>query len=68
MLLKMTSLLQVIGVWEKNFSVPDAPSLQNLDELEKKFVKAACFQVKYGPSSLNDYTKWRVCVGNLTFF
>ncbi|KAI5089429.1 leucine-rich repeat and WD repeat-containing protein 1 [Silurus meridionalis] len=51
---------RVIGVWEKNFSLPDPPSSQSLKELEKKFVSAACFQVKYGPSSLNDYTKWRV--------
>lgn len=51
---------KVIGVWEKSFCLPDPPSSQSLEELEKKFVKAACFQVKYGPSSLNDYTKWRV--------
>ncbi|MCI4394547.1 hypothetical protein PGIGA_G00170040 [Pangasianodon gigas] len=51
---------RVIGVWEKNFSLPDPPTSQSLNELEKKFVNAACFQVKYGPSSLNDYTKWRV--------
>lgn len=62
MLLRMAFLFQVIGVWEKNFSLPDSPSVQSLNELEKKFVNAACFQVKYGPSSLNDYTKWRVCV------
>ncbi|KAM9440322.1 leucine-rich repeat and WD repeat-containing protein 1 isoform 1-T1 [Clarias gariepinus] len=51
---------RVIGVWEKSFTLPDPPTSQNLNELEKKFVNAACFQVKYGPSSLNDYTKWRV--------
>ncbi|XP_060769425.1 leucine-rich repeat and WD repeat-containing protein 1 isoform X2 [Neoarius graeffei] len=51
---------RVIGVWEKNFTLPDPPTSQSLNELEKNFVNAACFQVKYGPSSLNDYTKWRV--------
>ncbi|TSP36096.1 Leucine-rich repeat and WD repeat-containing protein 1 [Bagarius yarrelli] len=51
---------RVIAVWEKNFSLPDPPISQSLNELEKKFVNASCSQVKYGPSSLNDYTKWRV--------
>ncbi|XP_060719562.1 leucine-rich repeat and WD repeat-containing protein 1 isoform X1 [Tachysurus vachellii] len=51
---------RVIVVWEKNFSLPDPATSQSLKDLEKKFVNAACFQVKYGPSSLNDYTKWRV--------
>lgn len=66
-LLEIAFLLQVIGVWEKNFSLTDPPTSQSLDELEKEFVNAACFQVKYGPSSLNDYTKWRVCVWNMKF-
>ncbi|XP_076866913.1 leucine-rich repeat and WD repeat-containing protein 1 [Brachyhypopomus gauderio] len=51
---------RVIAVWEKSFSVPDPLTTQNLSAVEKKFVNAACFQVKYGPSSLNEYTKWRV--------
>ncbi|XP_036436805.1 leucine-rich repeat and WD repeat-containing protein 1 [Colossoma macropomum] len=51
---------RVIGVWEKDFSLPDPLTAQSLSAIEKKFVNAACFQVKYGPSSLNDYTKWRV--------
>ncbi|XP_062844708.1 leucine-rich repeat and WD repeat-containing protein 1 [Trichomycterus rosablanca] len=51
---------RVIGVWEKDFSLPETQTTQGLDTLEKKFVAAACFRVKYGPSSLNDYTKWRV--------
>ncbi|KAI4884428.1 hypothetical protein NFI96_032096 [Prochilodus magdalenae] len=51
---------RVIGVWEKEFSLPDPLTTQSLAAVEKKFVNAACFQVKYGPSSLNDYTKWRV--------
>lgn len=58
--LKVAFWLQVAVVWEKNFSLPDPATSQSLNDLEKKFVNAACFQVKYGPSSLNDYTKWRV--------
>ncbi|XP_066516628.1 leucine-rich repeat and WD repeat-containing protein 1 [Hoplias malabaricus] len=51
---------RVIGVWEKDFSLPDPLTAQSLDVVKKKFINAACLQVKYGPSSLNDYTKWRV--------
>ncbi|KAL7838495.1 hypothetical protein AOLI_G00268990 [Acnodon oligacanthus] len=51
---------RVIGLWEKDFSLPDPLTAQSLSAVEKKFVNAACLQVKYGPSSLNDYTKWRV--------
>ncbi|XP_072550096.1 leucine-rich repeat and WD repeat-containing protein 1 [Salminus brasiliensis] len=51
---------RVIGVWEKDFSLPDPSTAHGLAAVEKKFVSAACSQVKYGPSSLSDYTKWRV--------
>ncbi|KAL6463459.1 hypothetical protein MHYP_G00278500 [Metynnis hypsauchen] len=51
---------RVIGLWEKDFSLPDPLTAKSLRAVEKKFVNAACLQVKYGPSSLSDYTKWRV--------
>uniref|UniRef100_A0AAY5F5H2 Origin recognition complex-associated protein n=1 Tax=Electrophorus electricus TaxID=8005 RepID=A0AAY5F5H2_ELEEL len=51
---------RVIALWEKDFSLPSPLTTQSLSTVEKKFVNAACFQVKYGPSSLNEYTKWRV--------
>lgn len=51
---------RVIGVWERGFSLPDPISAKSLAAVEKSFVNAACTQVKYGPSSLSDYTKWRV--------
>lgn len=51
---------RVIGVWERSFSLPDPATKQSLAAVEKSFVKAACTHIKYGPSSLSDYTKWRV--------
>lgn len=51
---------RVIGVWERDFSLPDPISAKSLAAVEKSFVNAACTQVKYGPNSLSDYTKWRV--------
>ncbi|XP_026860051.2 leucine-rich repeat and WD repeat-containing protein 1 [Electrophorus electricus] len=53
---------RVIALWEKDFSLPSPLTTQSLSTVEKKFVNAACFQVKYGPSSLNEYTKWRVAM------
>ncbi len=52
--------LQVIGVWERSFSLPDPITAQSLAAVEKRFVHAACTQIKYGPNSLSEYTKWRV--------
>ncbi|KAL1274570.1 hypothetical protein QQF64_027384 [Cirrhinus molitorella] len=51
---------RVIGVWERSFSLPDPITKQSLAAVEKRFVNAACTQIKYGPNSLSEYTKWRV--------
>nr|XP_055056471.1 leucine-rich repeat and WD repeat-containing protein 1 isoform X1 [Misgurnus anguillicaudatus] len=51
---------RVIAVWERTFSLPDPVTQQSLASVEKSFVKDACAQIKYGPSSLSEYTKWRV--------
>ncbi|XP_026108932.1 leucine-rich repeat and WD repeat-containing protein 1 isoform X1 [Carassius auratus] len=50
---------RVIGVWERSFSLPDPITAQSLAAVEKRFI-AACAQIKYGPNSLSEYTKWRV--------
>uniref|UniRef100_A0A8C1U2D1 Leucine-rich repeats and WD repeat domain containing 1 n=1 Tax=Cyprinus carpio TaxID=7962 RepID=A0A8C1U2D1_CYPCA len=42
----------------------DSSTSQSLAAVEKRFVVAACTQIKYGPNSLSEYTKWRV--GTLT--
>ncbi|XP_023675237.2 leucine-rich repeat and WD repeat-containing protein 1 isoform X3 [Paramormyrops kingsleyae] len=51
---------RVVGLWEANFSLPDNPTAEKLKALEGEFVRAARAQIKYGPSSVNDYIKWRV--------
>lgn len=51
---------RVIAVWEKNFSLPDPITAEKMSTLEKNFVNAACQQVKFGPSSVSDFTKWKV--------
>uniref|UniRef100_A0A673JDI0 Leucine-rich repeat and WD repeat-containing protein 1 n=1 Tax=Sinocyclocheilus rhinocerous TaxID=307959 RepID=A0A673JDI0_9TELE len=51
---------RVIGVWERSFSIPDSITAQSLAAVEKCFVNAACTQIKYGPNSLSEYTKWRI--------
>ncbi|KAM6911829.1 leucine-rich repeat and WD repeat-containing protein 1 [Lycodopsis pacificus] len=51
---------RIIAVWEKSFSLPDPITAEQLSALEKNFVKTARQQVKYGPSSVSDFTKWRV--------
>ncbi|XP_062261441.1 leucine-rich repeat and WD repeat-containing protein 1 [Platichthys flesus] len=51
---------RTIAVWEKSFSLPDPVTAEKLTTLEKNFVNAARQQVKYGPSSVSDFTKWKV--------
>ncbi|XP_034033700.1 leucine-rich repeat and WD repeat-containing protein 1 isoform X2 [Thalassophryne amazonica] len=51
---------RIIAVWEKSFSLPEKVTAENMVILEKKFVSAARQQVKYGPNSVSDFTKWRV--------
>ncbi|KAK9974091.1 hypothetical protein ABG768_022200 [Culter alburnus] len=51
---------RVIGLWERSFTLPDPITTQSLAAVEKSFVNAVQSQIKYGPSSLSDYTKWRL--------
>ncbi|XP_058854303.1 leucine-rich repeat and WD repeat-containing protein 1 isoform X2 [Acipenser ruthenus] len=53
---------RVSSLWERSFQerLPSSPSAAQARVLGKEFVKAAETQVKYGASSLSDYTKWRV--------
>nr|XP_061818822.1 leucine-rich repeat and WD repeat-containing protein 1-like isoform X2 [Nerophis lumbriciformis] len=51
---------RMVAVWEKSFTLPDPFTEQKLSVLEKDFVNAACREVKYGPSSVSDFTKWKV--------
>uniref|UniRef100_UPI0037E733FD leucine-rich repeat and WD repeat-containing protein 1 n=1 Tax=Semicossyphus pulcher TaxID=241346 RepID=UPI0037E733FD len=51
---------RIIAVWEKSFSLPDPITAEKMSALETKFVSTACQQVKFGPNSVSDFTKWRV--------
>ncbi|XP_041749850.2 leucine-rich repeat and WD repeat-containing protein 1 isoform X2 [Coregonus clupeaformis] len=51
---------RVLAVWETSFSLPDHRTTEKLATVERDFVNAVRHKVKYGPSSLTDYTKWRV--------
>ncbi|KAM8834892.1 leucine-rich repeat and WD repeat-containing protein 1 isoform 1-T1 [Synchiropus picturatus] len=51
---------RVIAHWEKNFSLPDPITEENISTLEAKFVNSCRQVVKYGPNSVNDFTKWKV--------
>ncbi|XP_034744926.1 leucine-rich repeat and WD repeat-containing protein 1 isoform X1 [Etheostoma cragini] len=51
---------RIIAVWEKSFCLPDPITVEKLSTLEKSFVNTARQQVKFGPSSVSDFTKWRV--------
>ncbi|XP_015222778.2 leucine-rich repeat and WD repeat-containing protein 1 [Lepisosteus oculatus] len=51
---------RVEALWESSFRPPEPPTAERLQALEKEFVKAARSQIKYGPSSLSDYTTWRL--------
>ncbi|KAM6983528.1 leucine-rich repeat and WD repeat-containing protein 1 [Tautogolabrus adspersus] len=51
---------RIIAVWEKSFSLPDPITAENMSALETKFVNTARQQVKFGPNSVSDFTKWRV--------
>ncbi|XP_074467451.1 leucine-rich repeat and WD repeat-containing protein 1 isoform X3 [Sebastes fasciatus] len=51
---------RIVAVWEKSFSLPDPITAEKMSDLEKNFVNTARQQVKYGPNSVSDFTKWKV--------
>ncbi|KAJ8266533.1 hypothetical protein GJAV_G00131530 [Gymnothorax javanicus] len=51
---------RVKALWASKFSLPDRPTPEKLKSLDKEFVHAAQSQIKYGPNSLIDFTKWRL--------
>uniref|UniRef100_A0A7N6C1M8 Leucine-rich repeat and WD repeat-containing protein 1 n=1 Tax=Anabas testudineus TaxID=64144 RepID=A0A7N6C1M8_ANATE len=52
-------MTRMIAVWEKNFGLPDPITAEKMATLETDFVNAAKQQVKFGPSSVSDFTKWK---------
>ncbi|XP_038669680.1 leucine-rich repeat and WD repeat-containing protein 1 isoform X4 [Scyliorhinus canicula] len=57
---KLMSL--ITDFWEKKYKaqVSEPPAVAEIKAVAKDFVKSAIAEVKYGPNSLSDYTKWRV--------
>lgn len=51
---------RVVEIWEGSYTLPNPPTAESLAKVEKSFINDACLRVKYGPSSLSLYTKWRV--------
>uniref|UniRef100_A0A8D3B240 Leucine-rich repeat and WD repeat-containing protein 1 n=1 Tax=Scophthalmus maximus TaxID=52904 RepID=A0A8D3B240_SCOMX len=51
---------RIVAVWEKTFKLPDPIKAKELSALETSFVNTARQQVKFGPSSVTDFTKWKV--------
>ncbi|XP_055004872.1 leucine-rich repeat and WD repeat-containing protein 1 isoform X2 [Boleophthalmus pectinirostris] len=59
---------RIISLWERSFSLPQPMSADKLTALEADFVRTAKQQVKFGPSSVSDFTKWRVGIMAAEFF
>ncbi|XP_062391535.1 leucine-rich repeat and WD repeat-containing protein 1 [Sardina pilchardus] len=53
---------RVVEIWETSFKLPNPSTTESLAKVEKNFVNDACLRVKYGPSSLSLYTKWRIAM------
>ncbi|XP_066490840.1 leucine-rich repeat and WD repeat-containing protein 1 [Tiliqua scincoides] len=53
---------RVTAHWGKNFrnQLPKTLSPEQLKVIRKKFIRSAQAHVAYGPSSLSDFTRWRV--------
>ncbi|KAK7925229.1 hypothetical protein WMY93_007539 [Mugilogobius chulae] len=59
---------RIISVWDRSFSLPEPASADKMAALEEEFVRTAKHQVKFGPSSVSDFTKWRVGILAAEFF
>ncbi|XP_039474538.1 leucine-rich repeat and WD repeat-containing protein 1 [Oreochromis aureus] len=51
---------RIAALWENSFCLPNPITAEKMDALESKFVSTACLQVKFGPNSVSDFTRWRV--------
>ncbi|XP_067347681.1 leucine-rich repeat and WD repeat-containing protein 1 isoform X2 [Channa argus] len=51
---------RITAVWENNFCLPDVITAEIMSTLETNFVNTARHQVKFGPNSVSDFTKWKV--------
>ncbi|KAM4619721.1 leucine-rich repeat and WD repeat-containing protein 1 [Polymixia lowei] len=51
---------RIVAVWQASFCLPCPMTLDNMTALERDFINAVRHQVRFGPASISDYTKWRV--------
>ncbi|XP_029375327.1 leucine-rich repeat and WD repeat-containing protein 1 [Echeneis naucrates] len=51
---------KIIALWGRSFRLPDPITAEKLSKLETDFVNTARQQIKFGPSSVSDFTKWLV--------
>ncbi|XP_063305980.1 leucine-rich repeat and WD repeat-containing protein 1 [Pelobates fuscus] len=53
---------RVESYWEKNYKdkLPKEPSTEKIKAVGKDFMKTVVNNVRYGPNSLKDFTKWKV--------
>ncbi|XP_069471068.1 leucine-rich repeat and WD repeat-containing protein 1 isoform X2 [Ambystoma mexicanum] len=60
---------RVSAYWEQNYKdrFPEKLTLTNVNSVKKEFAKSAVMDVKYGPNSLRDFTKWRVNILAMKF-
>ncbi|CAL9685132.1 unnamed protein product [Knipowitschia caucasica] len=58
---------RIMCVWQKSFQGRSL-STERTETLEAEFVQTATQQVRYGPSSVSDFTKWRVGIMAAEFF
>ncbi|NP_001086115.1 leucine-rich repeat and WD repeat-containing protein 1 [Xenopus laevis] len=53
---------RVEAYWESKYKdkLPDKPPSQKINAVAKDFIKAVVDNVRYGPSSLKDFVRWKV--------
>uniref|UniRef100_A0A8C5NDM2 Leucine-rich repeat and WD repeat-containing protein 1 n=1 Tax=Gouania willdenowi TaxID=441366 RepID=A0A8C5NDM2_GOUWI len=51
---------RIVALWEKSFCPSGPITAEKVSALEAKFISTARQQVKFGPSSVTDFTKWKV--------
>ncbi|KAG7217053.1 hypothetical protein INR49_027592 [Caranx melampygus] len=51
---------RITALWEKSFHLPDPITAEKVSTLQTNFINTARQQIKFGPSSVSDFTKWRV--------
>ncbi|XP_051903225.1 leucine-rich repeat and WD repeat-containing protein 1 isoform X1 [Hippocampus zosterae] len=51
---------RIIALWGRSYSLPDSATAEKMADLAEDFINTARKEVKYGPSSVSGFTKWKV--------